>query len=246
MVEHSLAVFLVKLNLGVYLACFAWALGKNFNFNILLVGFIYLAPLLPFGLSPANQDRFLLVSYFNTVFGVIELAIFVITVRPADITFDRPFILQLGLHTLPIAAALIGLSYVARAAEAPVGAGELAASLGLFVLGSVLRVVAVMQIGRLAFKFDIAFREHQKLKTDELYGLVRHPSYAAMMIVILAYAVNTHSWAAGVAGTLLAWFGFQYRIHHEEAALFERYGEEYARFREQTGMWLPKQFFGRR
>jgi len=243
--EHSLALFLIRLNLGLYLACFALALAKNRNFNILLVGLIYLAPLIPWGLTAANQDRFLIVSLMNTVFGVIELAIFAVTVKPSDITFDRPFILQLLGHTLPIAAALIGLSYFARGVEVPVEGSELALIGGLFIAGTVLRVVAVVQIGRVAFKFDIAFRDNQVLKTDQLYGWVRHPSYAAMMIVIFAYAVNTHSWTAGLLGVLVAWFGFQYRIHHEEAALASRYGEDYARFRQRTGMWLPRLFSGR-
>jgi protein-S-isoprenylcysteine O-methyltransferase Ste14 len=240
--EHSLALILVQLNFGLFLAGFAFALAKNFNLNILLVGLIYLAPLLPFGLTPENQDRFLIVSYFNTVFGAIELVIFVLTVRPADITFDRPYLMQLFGHTLPIAAALIGLSYYARGMQIPVGGGELTVSLGLFVLGSVLRIVAVAQIGRVAFKFDIAFRDNQALKTDQLYSWVRHPSYVAMLIVILAYAVNTHSWGAGILGMVTAWAGFQYRIHHEERALALQYGKEYARFRERTGMWFPRWF----
>jgi len=244
--EHSLALFLVWLNFGLFLAGFAFALAKNFNFNTFLVGLIYLAPLLPFGLTPQNQDRFLIVSYFNAVFGGIELAIFALTVRLSDITFDRPFIRQLFGHTLPIAAALVGLSYYARGMPVPVGGVELALVLGLFVVGSVFRVAAVVQIGRLAFKFDIAFRENQSLKTDQLYGWVRHPSYAAMMVVILAYAVNSHSWAAGFMGMVTAWFGFQYRIHHEEAALAAHFGEDYRRFREQTGMWFPRRFPGRR
>jgi protein-S-isoprenylcysteine O-methyltransferase Ste14 len=189
-----MAQFYINLNFGIYLAVFSWALIRNFNFNIIMVGCIYLAPLIPFGLTPENADRFLLVSFFNTIFGVIELIIFVVTVKPEDVTFDRPFIVQLFGHSLPIGAALIGLSYVARMTAIPVNPVELTIILALFVGGAILRVVAVSQLGALAFKFDIAFRDQQTLKTDQLYGLMRHPSYTSMMIVILAYAVNTHSW----------------------------------------------------
>ena len=235
-----MAEFWINLNFAIYLAVFGWALVRNFNFNIILVGLIYLAPLIPLGLTPENADRFLLISFFNTIFGIIELVIFVVTVKPADVTFDKPFFVQLFGHALPIGAALIGLSYAARMTEIAVAPGELAVILALFVFGSAMRVIAVYQLGALAFKFDIAFREKQTLKSDQLYGLMRHPSYTAMMIVVLAYAVTTHSLILATVGLLTAWFGFQFRIHFEEKALAEQYGEEYERFRARTGMWLPR------
>jgi protein-S-isoprenylcysteine O-methyltransferase Ste14 len=237
---YPFAEILLQINFCIYLLCFATALSRNFNFNIILVGLIYLAPLVPWGLIPGTEGRFLVVSFMNTIFGILELAIFVITVRPADITFDTTFMKQLWGHTLPIALALIGLSYFARMQVVPVGHLELALILVLFIGGSVFRVAAVYQIGTEAFKFDIAFRDRQRLKNDQLYGWVRHPSYLAMMVVILAYAVNTHSWLAGTLGTLTAWFGFQYRIHHEEKALAQQFGAEYEKFRSRTGIWLPR------
>jgi protein-S-isoprenylcysteine O-methyltransferase Ste14 len=234
-----MAQFWINLNFGIYLALFGFALIRNFNFNIVLVGCIYLAPLIPFGLTPETADRFLLVSFFNTIFGIIELVIFVITVKKQDVTFDRPFMVQLFGHSLPIGAALIGLSYFARMTAIPVDSIELIILLAFFITGAILRVVAVYQLGAVAFKFDIAFREKQTLKTDQLYGRMRHPSYTAMMIVILSYALTTHSWLAAILGLLTAWFGFQFRIHYEEKALAEKYGEEYEKFRAKTAMWLP-------
>jgi protein-S-isoprenylcysteine O-methyltransferase Ste14 len=137
---------------------------------------------------------------------------------------------------------LIGLSFFARASTAPVTRQELALIATLFLAGSAFRGLAVYQIGKSAFKFDIVFRQEQRLKEDQLYSLCRHPSYTAMMVVILAYAVTTHSWLAGALGLLSAWAGFQYRIHHEEIALKEQFGEAYARYRARTGMWAPRIF----
>ena len=229
----------VNINFGIYLFVFGIALIRNCNFNIILVGCIYLAPLIPYGFTPDNADRFLLVSFFNTIFGIIELIIFVVTVKREDVTFDRPFIVQLFGHSLPIGVALIGLSFVSRMTPLPVTPNELTLILGIFLTGTILRVVAVYQLGAVAFKFDIAFREKQRLKTDQLYGRMRHPSYTAMMVVILAFAVTTHSWTASILGLLTAWFGFQFRIHFEEKALEKQYGEEYKNFRDKTAMWLP-------
>jgi len=234
------AQFWVWANFLVYLAVFGVALYINYNFNTMMVGVIYLLPLVPLGLDADNATRFLMVSFQNFVFGVIEVVIFVITVRPVDLTFDREHVKQLVGHVLPIAAALIGLSFVARSSTVPLSAGEVSVIAALFLLGAVLRVVAVYQLGATAFKFDIVFREGQQLKTSELYRLMRHPSYTAMMMVVLAYALNTHNLPAGALGLLSAWIGFQYRIHYEEKGLKDQFGEDYLHYRRRTGMWLPR------
>ena len=124
--------------------------------------------------------------------------------------------------------------------EFPVSTTELSIIIVLFVFGSVMRVIAVCQIGAVAFKFDIVFRQEQKLKTNQLYGLMRHPSYTAMMIVVISYAVITHSLFFGALGIVSAWIGFQYRIYHEEKGLADQFGAEYEVFRSNTGMWVPR------
>ena len=234
-----MAPLLIHINFFVFLAVFVVALARNSNFNTILVGFTYLAPLFPFGINPENVERFLLVSYFNLIFGFIEIVVFVITVKPGDTPFDKEHLKQLFGHTLPIVVALLGLSFLGRSTEIPVSAIELGVIIALFVLGSVMRIVAICQIGAAAFKFDIIFREKQKLKTDQLYGLMRHPSYTAMMIVVASYAVITHSLFFGDFGVLSAWIGFQYRIYHEERGLADQFGEEYEIFRSSRGMWIP-------
>jgi protein-S-isoprenylcysteine O-methyltransferase Ste14 len=230
----------IMANFLIYLTVFGVALCINTNSTIIMVGMIYLLPLIPIGWEPIIGPRFVVQSIHNTVFGIIELVIFVITVKPADATFDRAHVKQLLGHTLPIAVALIGLSYVSRMSEAPLGQMELAIIMVIFVVGSIMRVMAVYQLGSQAFKFDIVFREQQTLRTVKLYSWIRHPSYTAMMIVILAYALTTHHWLAGGLGLASAWFGFQYRIHHEEKALQEQFGEDYVAYRSKTGMWFPK------
>ena len=232
-------IFLLKLNFAVYCVIFGVCLLKNFNFNIILVGLTYLLPIIPLGMTDANIERFLIVSYCNLIFGLIEMVFFMLTERPEDITFDKDYMKQLWGHVLPIVFALVGMSFVARSTEIPVGFVEGVMIASLFIAGSLLRIGSIAQLGILRFKFNIAFREKQTLKTDQLHGLMRHPTYTAMMLVVLAYALTTHSWLAGTLGVLSAWFGFQYRIHFEELALQEQFGEEYEQYRSQTPMWLP-------
>jgi protein-S-isoprenylcysteine O-methyltransferase Ste14 len=234
-----MASLLIYINFFIFIVIFALALTRNSNFNTILVGFTYLAPLVPFGINLGNADRFLLISYFNLIFGIIEVVVFVITVKPGDTPFNKDHIKQLLGHSLPIVIALIGLSFLGRFTEVPVSPLELSVIIVIFVLGSVMRIVAIYQIGAAAFKFDIVFREKQKLKTDQLYGLMRHPSYTAMMIVVISYALITNSPLFGILGILSAWIGFQYRIYHEERGLADQFGEEYEVFRSSTGMWIP-------
>ena len=234
-----MAPLLIYINFFVFLVIFVVAVTRNSNFNTFLIGFTYLAPLIPFGFNPENMERFLLVSYFNLIFGIIEVVVFVITVKPGDTPFDKDHLKQLFGHTLPIIAALLSLSFLGRSTEIPLSAFELGVIIFLFMLGSAMRVIAIYQIGAVAFKFDIVFRNEQKLKTDQLYSLMRHPSYTAMMIVVISYAMVTHSLFFGIFGVLIAWIGFQYRIYHEERGLADQFGAEYQAFRSSTGMWFP-------
>ena len=233
------AVFLLKINFVFYCAIFIICLIKNYNFNIILVGLTYLAPIIPLGMTDANIERFLIVSYCNLIFGTIEVIFFALTERPEDITFDKAYFQQLWGHVMPIVIALMGMSFVSRASDAPVKLLEAIIITLVFFLGSTIRIWAIAQLGVLRFKFNIAFREKQTLKTDGLHGLVRHPTYTAMMLVVIAYAITTHSWVAGILGILSAVFGFQFRIHFEEIALQQQYGKEYERYRANTPMWLP-------
>lgn len=196
--------------------------------------------MVPFGMDPENAMRVHIVSFQNMVFGTIELIVFVITVRKTDLTFDKEHVQQLLGHTLPIAAALVGLSFVSRATLMPVATVEFIVVTGVFLVGSVMRVLAIFQLGVVGFKFDIAFRKEQRLKTSQLYKYMRHPTYTAMMLVILSYAITTHHLLVGSLGLLIAWFGFQFRISFEEKALEGQFGEEYLQYRTKTGMWFPK------
>ena len=233
------AILLLQINFALYAAILLFCLFKNFNFNIILVGITYLLPLIPWWLGGAPAERILIVSYSNLIFGIIEVVFFSLTERPEDIKFNKAYIQQLFGHVLPIVAALIGMSFISRSTLIRVGPAELSIIILLFTAGCTMRILAIAQLGVLRFKFNIAFREQQTLKTDQLHGYMRHPTYTAMMLVVLAYAVTTHSWYAGSIGTVLAWFGFQYRIHFEEQALKEQFGEEYENYRAKTPMWLP-------
>ncbi len=235
----DIATYWIWANFLIFLTVFSVAIYINQSFNIWLVGLIYILPLVPVGLGEDNLARFLIQSLQNLVFGVIEIVIFVITVREADFKFDKPQIKQFVGHVLPIAIASIGMSFFSRVSIEPVKMGEMILIMLIFLIGCVLRVVAVYQLGAVAFKFDIIFRENQKMQTQKLYSIIRHPSYTAMVIVFLSYGLTTHHWIAGILGLFLVWFGLQYRIFYEEKALQDHFGDDYIQYQAKTGMWIP-------
>ena len=232
-------ILLLQINFGLFASIFLFCLFRNFNFNIILVGLTYSLPLIPWWLDSAHAERMLIVSYSNLIFGIIEVVFFTLTEKPEDIKFNRAYLQQLFGHVFPIVGALVGMSFVSRTTLIPVGIAELSIIVILFTLGSTMRILSISQLGVLRFKFNIAFREKQTLKTDQLHGYMRHPTYTSMMLVVLSYAVTTHSFYIGTIGTFIAWFGFQYRIHFEEKALREQFGEAYDNYREKTPMWFP-------
>ena len=83
--------FLLQINFILFAAIFLFCLFRNFNFNIILVGLTYLLPLIPLGLGGNQAERFLIVSYSNLIFGIIEVVFFTLTERPEDIKFDKTY-----------------------------------------------------------------------------------------------------------------------------------------------------------
>jgi protein-S-isoprenylcysteine O-methyltransferase Ste14 len=62
------------------------------------------------------------------------------------------------------------------------------------------------------------------------YRLVRHPSYAGMLLALFGFVLALGNWAGLFAMLVLAAAAFAYRITVEEAALLSTLGEPYARY----------------
>lgn len=82
-------------------------------------------------------------------------------------------------------------------------------------------------------------RERHTLVTAGVYGLVRHPMYAAFWLMALAQLLLLPNWVAGPAG--LVGFGilFLHRIRREEEMMIAAFGEEYRVYMRQTARVLP-------
>jgi protein-S-isoprenylcysteine O-methyltransferase Ste14 len=82
-------------------------------------------------------------------------------------------------------------------------------------------------------------RRLRSIVTSGAFRYVRHPMYLGSLLFYLALALATLSLLsyALLVGIFLF---YDYIAHYEERLLLERFGEEYRRYREKTGKWLPK------
>jgi protein-S-isoprenylcysteine O-methyltransferase Ste14 len=112
------------------------------------------------------------------------------------------------------------------------------AILCLMVAGLIVRWTAILSLGK-AFSVNVAIRDTQKLNSSGLYRFVRHPSYTGMMLMFLALGLAQNSWWACLCLLLPVTAALLYRIHVEEAALNEAFGEQYAAYSRQTKRLIP-------
>jgi len=109
---------------------------------------------------------------------------------------------------------------------------------GILILGLVIRAVAVVTLGR-AFSANVALREGQSLKRSGLYGLVRHPSYLGLEMILLAFALHSRTWACFAAFFIPSTLALLFRIHVEETALHSAFGADYEDYCRSTKRLIP-------
>ena len=104
--------------------------------------------------------------------------------------------------------------------------------------GTALRWYAVTTLGRY-FTVDVASEASQPVIDVGPYRLVRHPSYAGILLALFGFALTLGNWAGLFAMLVLPAAAFAYRIRVEEAALLSTLGESYARYMRRTWRLIP-------
>lgn len=107
----------------------------------------------------------------------------------------------------------------------------------LFAAGGALRLWPVFVLGN-RFSGLVAIQPGHRLVTDGIYGVIRNPSYAGLLVSSLGWALVFRS-GLGVLLAVLLIPPLVARMNAEEALLRDTFGEEYEAYRSRTFRLIP-------
>jgi protein-S-isoprenylcysteine O-methyltransferase Ste14 len=112
------------------------------------------------------------------------------------------------------------------------------AGLILIVFGSVVRWLAIVSLKH-QFTVDVSITKDHRIIRKGIYRFVRHPAYAGSLLSFFGLALFFANYL-----TMLVMFppicsAFLYRIHVEERALIDNFGDEYVNYCASTKRLIP-------
>ena len=146
--------------------------------------------------------------------------------RPEAVTADRG---SLPVVRLSVVGAAAGAVIVKRfVPSATIGSEVLASWIGLVLLwcGVGLRFWSFHTLGRY-FTFTVQTSQDQPVISAGPYRVIRHPSYAGVLLAVVGLGLSIHNWASLVVLTVVISCGLVYRITVEERALSRDLGGRY-------------------
>jgi protein-S-isoprenylcysteine O-methyltransferase Ste14 len=108
----------------------------------------------------------------------------------------------------------------------------------VYLAGMIIRWTSIIQLKK-AFTVDVAISKNQKLKTDGLYRMVRHPSYLGTIMIVSGLSLCMNSLLSFLIIIVPVFFANIYRIHVEEAILLEEFGVKYEEYCKTTRKIIP-------
>lgn len=144
-----------------------------------------------------------------------------------------------------VIASRVGLvGAVLIAARAPVlraGADDwwtLGVGVALVLAGVGLRAWAIVTLGRY-FRRQVTIEPGQSLVRRGPYRLLRHPSYAGLLLAFAGLGLALGSWVSAAVAALTLFLGLLPRIRLEERALARAFGPDYEDYASHTARVLP-------
>jgi protein-S-isoprenylcysteine O-methyltransferase Ste14 len=140
-----------------------------------------------------------------------------------------------GLTELGVVLAFLAAYHSAAFADGwgPVLVGEL-----LFIVGLALRFWAILTLGRF-FKITVSIQEGHRVIRSGPYRLLRHPSYAGILLALLGLGLALETWLGLLAIIVLPLIGVLIRIRVEESVLIDALGQDYVSYAAETRRLIP-------
>jgi len=110
----------------------------------------------------------------------------------------------------------------------------------LTISGQLLRSMAMIHAAA-NFSHIVAMRKesHHKLVTDGVYAWSRHPSYTGFFYWGLGTQMTLQNPVCFVGYAVVLWRFFARRIHAEEWALIQFFGDDYRAYKKRVGTYIP-------
>lgn len=111
--------------------------------------------------------------------------------------------------------------------------------LGLLFAGIIIRWTAIYTLGKY-FTGTVLIKTDHRLVRNGLYKYLRHPAYTGSLLAHLGLGLSFSNWIS--IGLSLVPFSVAalYRMHVEERALREAFGEAYITYSSSTKRLIPK------
>ena len=114
-------------------------------------------------------------------------------------------------------------------------------SVAIFAAGTTLRWWAILYLGRF-FTVDVAVAADHRVVDTGPYRLVRHPSYAGLLLQFTGMALALGRMVSVAVVLIPIFLALSYRIKVEERALRDGLGNDYAAYMERTKRLVPWMF----
>ena len=175
------------------------------------------------------------------LFFLVSEFLLTLTRRSRSKTGTRQDQSTLGVLWLVIMASVIAGVYCARYyPAAALSNGQVIALVGvaLFVLGIIVRWWAIIALGRF-FTVDVTIERDHELVERGPFRVVRHPSYAGVLLAFVGFALSLQYWAALLVVLLPIFAAFIHRMNVEESALTQALGSTYTDYMGRTKRLVP-------
>lgn len=106
----------------------------------------------------------------------------------------------------------------------------------LILIGALLFTVIIISFGQMMTPNPVP-RESAVLKTTGIYGIVRHPMYFTVLVLLLGVILYFQAFYS-LLWLLIAFFFLVYKITKEETFLLKKF-PEYQKYRESTKRIIP-------
>jgi protein-S-isoprenylcysteine O-methyltransferase Ste14 len=108
----------------------------------------------------------------------------------------------------------------------------------LFIVGGLIRVVAIRQLGRF-FTFEIGIRDNHRVIQTGLYSRIRHPGYSGYLLLLLGLCLAHASLLYALIVFIPAISFYRARIFDEERMLLDQFDDEYRSYVKRTWALIP-------